>query len=805
MRIQIQAEPTGPLRVIREFPDARLARLEGLNGIGKTLAVRLLEVCTGTLPYDPHSAAWASLRHGLGRVTIEATGLHGADRVVWVADTKDWESGDGPAPRTEWFKSITVDGQPATLDTIRQLVAVYRLPGDESIVDTFAGVADSCAATVGRWASRHVGFDQSPLAVLEHASGTALERLPDWSPATWRELRAEVEGATDAVTKQSELAGRLRSRSAMFEQALDLAQRLAEIRQRTPGLKEELDEIDDQISAARNEQEAAQRDVADLAAEVGRTEPLKKELRNARRTLARNRRNLEEASNRAAREAARLDLEPDPDAVSEHMSELVERHVALTEQLARVDAGPAMKELLSGLETDLADAESRGLGDEIVVEDFGTGLELDVSRTRAGVLARQTHLDLEPPPPEANEVSEDLARTIDELADTRELRETLSQVSRYGRLVNDNEERVIEALRAGAGGDAAEALERASNRRRASDQALLELAARRAAVAQKLGGSGDGASEEAIARRLTSIIEHLGIQADQLEQESVAAEEAVTHADREVVVAQERAADLRERLSRAETDVRRAVELVDTADDLAWVRTSLGPSSHLPHAASADVRQLLPTLERARAIVQRVDQRLEKHRNQLAAVERALREIARHVRGQTIETSEYVNELQAWFASTFSDWFNDPRVREELLANSTGDINVDLGTRQVTWDEGPVSRSRPLEAFSSGEQAFAYTRARLALLDDDAAAPANRLIVLDEFGAFIALDRLEVLFDFLRRWAAEHERDQVLVILPLSRDYADMARSAIGPRAELLASLAEQVERRSYVTRVLVP
>ena len=805
MLIRIQAEPTGPLRVIRELPDARLARLEGLNGIGKTLAVRLLEVCTGTLPYDQHSAAWASLRHGLGRVTIEATGLHGADRIVWVADTKDWESGDGPAPRTEWFRSITIDGQPATLDTVRQLLAVYRLPGDESIVDTFAGVADSSAATIGRWARRHADFDQSPLAALEHASGTALERLPDWSLATWRELGAEVEGATGALTKQSELAGRLRSRSAQFEQALDLVQRLAEIRQRTPGLKEELNEIDARISAARNEQEAAQRDVAALAAEVGRTEPFKKELRNARRTLDRNRRKLAEASNRAASEAARLELEPDPDAVSEHISELVERHVALTEQLARVDAGPAMKELLSVLATDLADAESRGLGDEIVVEDVGTGLELDVSRTRAGVFARRTHLEQEPPPPEADEVSQDLARTIDELAHARGLRETLLQVSRYERLVNDNEERVIAALRAGAGGDAAEALERASNRRRASDQALLDLAARRAAVAQKLGGSGDGASEEAIARRLTAIIEHLGIQADQLEQESVAAEEAVSRADHGVVVAQQRAADLRERLSRAETDIRRAADLLNTTDDLAWVRASLDPSFHLPHASSGNVRQLLPTLERARAIVQRVDERLEKHGNQLAAVERALREIARHVRGQTIETSEYVNELQAWFASTFSDWFNDPRVREELLANSTGDINFDLGTRQVTWDEGQVSRSRPLEAFSSGEQAFAYTRARLALLDDDAGAPANRLIVLDEFGAFIAHDRLQVLFDFLRRRAAEHDRDQVLVILPLSRDYADMARSAIGARAELLASLAEEVARRSYVARVLVP
>ena len=93
----------------------------------------------------------------------------------------------------------------------------------------------------------------------------------------------------------------------------------------------------------------------------------------------------------------------------------------------------------------------------------------------------------------------------------------------------------------------------------------------------------------------------------------------------------------------------------------------------------------------------------------------------------------------------FSDWFNNERVRQELLPQAESEIVVDLDAREVLWEENGILRSRPLEAFSSGEQAFAYTRARLGLLDDEDNPPQNRLVVLDEFGAFIAHDRLQQL------------------------------------------------------------
>ena len=67
----------------------------------------------------------------------------------------------------------------------------------------------------------------------------------------------------------------------------------------------------------------------------------------------------------------------------------------------------------------------------------------------------------------------------------------------------------------------------------------------------------------------------------------------------------------------------------------------------------------------------------------------------------------------------------------------------DLIDQIVEWQpkaEEPVSRH--LEAFSSGERAFAYTKTRLERLRDQVSTK-NRFVALDEFGAFLERSRLE--------------------------------------------------------------
>src|SRR5712692_7085533 len=75
MRFTFSAAPTGGVRLIGEIPDFPLCRLEGRNGIGKTLAIHLLELAAGGQPYAGAASAWRSLREHLGPVDIVVSGL----------------------------------------------------------------------------------------------------------------------------------------------------------------------------------------------------------------------------------------------------------------------------------------------------------------------------------------------------------------------------------------------------------------------------------------------------------------------------------------------------------------------------------------------------------------------------------------------------------------------------------------------------------------------------------------------------------------------------------------------------------
>ena len=72
------------------------------------------------------------------------------------------------------------------------------------------------------------------------------------------------------------------------------------------------------------------------------------------------------------------------------------------------------------------------------------------------------------------------------------------------------------------------------------------------------------------------------------------------------------------------------------------------------------------------------------------------------------------------------------------------------------------------------------------------------------FGAFIAHDRLQQLFDVLEDRIPQHPTDQVVVILPLARDYEQLGRTALKTEQRGLQEMAEQVASKGYGVRELV-
>lgn len=797
MRIRFDLDPIGPLRVVSELPSARLAVLEGLNGIGKTLAIRILQVCTGEMPYSAGSTAWTSLCEGLGLFKLQIDGLKNGETIEWQADSRDWleNANAGEVP----FKSIKINGEAATLGEVRERLRVYRIAGDETLIETLAKFADGAGDVFRKWIGTTVSSTDSPMSRLEQEAADLHRLLGEWSTERYLELSGQI-AAAEAVVETLTMAVEKADLdlSALLDLS-DLQRRREELRHQVPDLRQRLTQVESQILTTEAELKDAQEQIVSLAERTTKTQPVLKDLKNARRTLASNHERLSSALADAATLSSELGLEASREAHGVATEELQTLIIDLTERQLAMDAAPPMRELLDKVEDELARAEQSGLGEEVALDEPEVDLRLTVNQTRLGVFTRRQQLEGQPPPPEAKQVSAELAEAHERLNALNELSDQLDRVDRFTRLVSKNEERVDKALQA-AEPEALAELQDLQKRRRRLDASVLQLAADRAVLAQQIGAMGTD-SLQVVESRLKAARKKLGRTFDDLDEAIEEAKGAREARSMELRAVRQDLASQQQELARAAADVRRVIRKLTSSDKLAWLGASLVEPTEM--LEDADVNAHLAAIDKARRLVDATQERLGTHRTRVAAIAAALRGVGRHLRREDAEATEYVPELESWFSLRFSRWFNSARVRSELLPHADGEIEVNVSEREVRWVEGGRERSRPLEAFSSGEQAYAYTRARLAVLDEDLRAVPNRLVVLDEFGAFIAHDRLSGLLSYLQVRSDQQPDDQVLVILPLGRDYASDASSSVGQQKHELLEFADQIKSQKYAVRVL--
>jgi uncharacterized coiled-coil DUF342 family protein len=798
MRVKFACEPAGPVKILDSLPDAPLATLEGLNGIGKTLLVRMLQICTGTAPYVVGSAPWVSLCRGVGEFSMDIDGLVNERAISWRGDTRAWAKLEGP-PDTRDFTAIRVDGRSSTIDEIRAILHVHRIAGDEGLVETLAQQAEVEASVVARVARQLTGTSGTPLSRLERYADEAKTELGQAGPDALARATSQLAKDEQRLEGLQAELSTAEERRAELDRAIELSQRLEKMASAAPELSQQLAEVDARIVTLQRQRDDAVAKLNHEAAKVAQATPWLAELRNAQRALDRNRNKLSEEVTAASTLAASLGLEPTPSAVKKRGDALGVEAELIAAQLEQLDAAPVMRSLLNDVDARLSTVEVAGLGDEVVWEQPSTGLSLTVVETRAGVNIRKSALEKVKSPPESEALRrrrEAIAREISRLS---VLEQHLTEAGRQQRLAEQNDVRFAEAVQHATPALAAE-FGQLEERRKEYDGALLVAAADRARLRQQLGEAGTDESRAAIREQLDQLLTRLGVPYDQL----LESHQQVVALERELAGMRAQADSQRRQsrahLASAEADVRRTWQRLWDEQRLEWFRRGL---ENEVRASAPPIEVAASEIEAARRRLDSLVDRLGSFRFQMQATEQALRAIATHLRGAEPQATEYVTELEGALSRRFSQWFDNERVRQELLPGAEGTIEVDIHRRDVTWIVDGHQLSRPLQAFSSGEQAFAYTRAQLSLLDDESPRPENRLIVLDEFGAFIAFDRLDVLIEYLRDRRPDHPADQVLVILPLSRDYAKLAESAIGDDAQEYARMAEEVRTRKFTVEVL--
>lgn len=774
IEVRIKAAPTGGLKLIDHIPGSRPCRLEGRNGIGKSAAIRLVSLAAGNQPFTDDPAAWRSLREHLGDAELQFTGLSHAGLATLRLIPASWP--DLPTSQIgDDLGILVVDGDVRPASELSGLIEVHHMAGTERLIDTLnnreSGYAN--ALTVIRSRLEAMGATRAEL-------GDLADELDFLSPAQAASDRSLIEQNT-------------RLRDEARAEATDLSRRLSML-QRATALQALLQDSDIQqraseLSAAIAESVRARARAAELDLVVEAAIEKLDLGTKGQRSLAAAERKLNSLLRKRNSRLARLNelrqrvemLPSDPsegvpvgtiteiDAAAQEALSLSRdlqrryQHSRMTESQRRVH---------NELQLVLDDAIRHGL------EDFAI-MHLHDADVTVGELATA----LMAPTPR-DEIAPDQVLAADQRAsDLAEAVELLREQNQFSHDVSDVRHQ-LEVLRASTPdqGELQAGVTTARDQRDAAEQEALRLTQRIGRL-QAEGVTEEGAS--AATRELGEILRDESVDEEELQTRLGEVATRLREASARAEQAQHAIAQIEERQTRRAVN-RRTLELrVANEAALGWLSAPGTPSLA---DASIDSEEWWQTAsDRARAFADRLDALT----TAVAGLEYAARSKNRSI---------YRDAIDALVERDALADFADAAIREALFEGGAP-VAVDLQRGTITWDTTTgVRREKPLSTFSSGEQALGFIRARLRQLADSVVE--DRIVFLDEFGAFLAADRRHPLAELLRGDELSVLSEQVVIVLPLQVDYRAQLDEVTGALKETYKRRADSVDRHGYFTEV---
>jgi hypothetical protein len=852
MRIRFSAPNVDGPRVISEIPDFRLCRLEGENGIGKTLAARLLELATGGNPYAASRDAWRALREQLGTVQIVVDRLDNGRELVYTLDPRSWPDDPAQIGRVGSIGSVAENGKELSSDDAARIFRAFRVGGDETLQ---RAVAAEVSMRAGR--ARRVLESLAPRRLMWDASLQEYQDITEGlSPGSLEERRERVaaaQRAADAARLDIETMVGVEAILEKLRASAAAAARLARTAAST---------IDD-IRRLRREAVANDRELADTDQQLGRLASrleagvaAREQLEDLERLRAGRMKRFadDESVERSYLRSLGLDRRPDRAALSQANSDAKAQLVAAEGELERLDLITPLAQTAIAVESTLATAVGR-IGDGVVV----ARPPLTVRELLSGVRQRRVELEGEPRPGEVDRLRDEVERLRRRLQYLANLAASMRATDRKKALLDDVEgriERLLASL-AGAGVEAYRELQERRNEIRIlqvdRDRQLSDALSTLGDLVRTAGVPGEvdaiierGAIPDATLlggtllliealpddreERLNAAIEAAGAQPEiRLEAASEWSQVELGTIATDVISARTSLADAREAQARADAElVALRHQLRDAVETLAGTRGSLksavdAVSSRLTGSVTEALRSNLPPVTpdapipptemaaaRVCAAVHAASALLTEATSEIVnatgtllsyLVAQAERLGASRQSGEDqllVENITGAAGLRRWVEVDIASMFSSAELRAELFDDSA-EVSFDLERRVFEWTVDHRLRQRPLEAFSSGEQVFAYTKAKLVTLRQQAEGTEHILAILDEFGAFVSRDRLGHLLRFVELDALGTLAEQVVVMLPLT----SLVGIAPGARRPFDAQLpeAEQVASFRYFVR----
>ena len=778
MRFKIHSQPAGGVRVIEEIADYSLCWLEGHNGVGKTLAIHLLELATGSQPYTGNDAAWRSLRQNLNPVNIEVTDLKDGDQLDIMLTPATWPDTPDPTLDPNLLGSARVNGEEIDMGAVSTLLRVFRVAGDDTITSRFRNMINEDLLLVRR---RNLHM-REPIEQLEKLTDQLFKDIGDLSSQNLDELEkslAEIERRREEAAEQLQHAIRLVDD---LRELRNLDRTIEQLKVEEPRVEEELHSINldiEQLNTKRTTLEWRQRELLPRAEQRENT---LEQIKN----LSLQRENHAEQARAALAQAVQvlepLGLSPSEEERIKSEAETARlKRSSLLKDMDTLTVSPDLSLLVRNIREPLEEATGTSLDNEIVVT-LDT-IRLSVESLRDGITNRERELS-------ANlqkSLVEDMEARLNEidtyLGDVQAARKYIRTYKYQStRVKNVGEE--IRSLSDSLEDDTGEEYKDVVRELEELSEQLIKRVEQRVELRQRLKQLQSGGTREDLERRLAELQQTLDVSAhtQQAREQKAEADLAACRTRLETIT--EESKNAQAELSTFNQRVTRVSRLFESDPGYSWLRNSLG-TEHVPRAGQP-TQDCLRRISRIGEAVYSLENSISELTREVAAVDNALVELDENIGKSSTPSNRYVRPLAVFYEQELGDLLRDPDIRHALFEGGrfTG---LELLRGEVSWrDKGDNPRRRPIEAFSSGERAFAYVLA--SVLQRARKDAKNRVLALDEFGAFIESDRLDRLLRFLNERVLKAElADQIIIILPLRQPTIEGQRHDSGSRQQIVS------------------
>ncbi len=161
------------------------------------------------------------------------------------------------------------------------------------------------------------------------------------------------------------------------------------------------------------------------------------------------------------------------------------------------------------------------------------------------------------------------------------------------------------------------------------------------------------------------------------------------------------------------------------------------------------------------------------------------------------EQSKFISEANLFIGGKIKELLNQPAFRKHVFSgNEVLSVNPQKNILTYRDDEKNVFE-KFIADYSTGQKAFAYSMASIFYAVEMGSSTTNNLLILDEFGAMLAEDKENFLYDYLDKLQARSTwLTQYIVVLPYKGEFdREEYKKKLGGEVALLK---KQLLQRGY-------